>query len=90
MIPVEQYAADTRRMAGLAEELDALDQAWTVLRQDFDRIASSIQGKQASGEVAGQELRRLSVLDANLTALELRAVAVMDRLTSILSDAGHD
>ena len=82
MIPVEQYAADTTRIAALAAELDGLDQAWSALQCEFDRVASLIERKQASDKTVEHELQRLHELEGNLIAVETSAIAAMARLNS--------
>ena len=89
MIPVEQYATVTDRIAALAEELSALDQAWLALRGEFERLALLVQQKHASASLADQDLARLATLDASLTALEQRAVEIMARFGLFLERVDH-
>lgn len=77
MIPVEQFAKQTARIAETAAKLKALDQAWVVLDEEFALVANKVRQRHEAGLPATPDLLRLAELAKSLVALEQAAIEAM-------------
>lgn len=89
MIPVEQHADRTARLAAIAADLAALDQAWMALDEEFARVAAEVGRQHEAGVTAGQDLARLTDLGAALFQVQQTAIEVISTALPVVQEAAN-